>query len=70
MKPQTEQVLLLLSESSRGITALDALREIGCMRLAARIHEIKRTGYHVTRKIEATPNGRLIARYQIERADW
>jgi hypothetical protein len=65
MKPMTEEVLQLLKARDRGITALDALREVGCMRLAARIWEIKQEGIPITRKIEATPNGRLIARYTL-----
>ena len=66
MKPMTEEILQLLdAREDHGITALDALREVGCMRLAARIWEIKQEGIPITRKIEATPNGRLIARYTL-----
>ena len=64
MKPMTENIMLLLIErQERGITALDALREEGCLRLAARIDELKKAGLTITKTTEATPNGKYIARY-------
>ena len=64
MKPGTENIMLLLIErQERGITALDALREEGCLRLAARIHELRAEGLEITKTTESTPNGKLIARY-------
>jgi hypothetical protein len=64
MKPQTENIMLLLIErQERGITALDALREEGCLRLASRIHELRKEGLDITKTTESTPNGKQIARY-------
>jgi len=64
MKPQTENILLLLEEhGERGITALDALREEGCLRLAARIGELRERGLDIEASRERTPNGKWIARY-------
>lgn len=64
MKPQTEDILLLLIErGERGVTALDALREVGSLRLAARIDELKRDGLIVESRSERTPNGKRISRY-------
>jgi len=64
MKPGTENIMLLLIErQERGITALDALREEGCLRLAARIHELRAAGLEITKATETTPNGKQIARY-------
>lgn len=46
---QTEAILDYMNEYG-SITALDALREIGCFRLAARIHDIEKKGIHVPRE--------------------
>ena len=40
-------MILLYLKEHRSITALDALREFGCMRLAARISDLKKRGYDI-----------------------
>lgn len=49
------------------ITALDAMREFGCMRLASRITDLKRQGYPVRREMITVKNRYdepvLVARY-------
>jgi hypothetical protein len=45
---QTEAVLELLRAKPEGITALEALQEVGTMRLAARIADLRRRGYVIT----------------------
>lgn len=47
-KPQTRAVLALLREHPEGITPQDALREVGTMRLAARISELREAGHVIT----------------------
>lgn len=60
---------LILKALKRGrkLTALDALAEFGCLRLAARIDDLKRLGF----KIKSTPvessNGKRFASYYIPR---
>ena len=44
---QADQILHYMKKNRAGITPLDALQECGCMRLAARIHEIKERGYSI-----------------------
>lgn len=39
-------ILLYLKEHG-SITALDAIREFGCMRLAARISDLRESGYDI-----------------------
>lgn len=39
-------ILLYLKEHG-SITALDAIREFGCMRLAARISDLRERGYDI-----------------------
>jgi hypothetical protein len=43
---QTELVLRYMREVGP-ITPIDALREFGCFRLGARIHDLKRRGYSI-----------------------
>ncbi len=43
---QADRVLQYMKEH-KGITSLDAARDIGCMRLGARIFEIKERGIEV-----------------------
>lgn len=42
-----DDVLRLLRQHPEGITALDALREVGTMRLAARIFDLRRAGHAI-----------------------
>lgn len=53
--------------AGRAITPLEALQEFGCLRLAARIRDLRQTGMdiecgHVTR------NGKRFARYRLRGA--
>lgn len=52
---QTEMVLEYIREFG-SITPLDAMRDLGCYRLASRISDLKRQGYKIEGKREAVPN--------------
>lgn len=52
---QTDRILRHLREHG-SITPLEALREFGCMRLGARIYDLKRAGYDIESKIESHRN--------------
>ena len=52
---QTEQILDYMKNFG-GITPMDALKDIGCMRLAARIADLKREGHMI--KSEKVPGRR------------
>ena len=63
---QTDAILALLrSRGDRGITALDALDEVGSFRLAARIADLHAEGYTITSTMETTAAGKRIARYRL-----
>jgi len=47
------------------MTALDALREHGILRLAARIHEIRKQGVKVQRRSKHLRNGKTVAEYYL-----
>lgn len=52
------------------ITPLEALRYMGCMRLGARIYDLRRMGYHIKSEIIEVFNQRgekkRVARYSLE----
>ena len=43
-------------EENGSITQIEALNEIGVMRLASRISDLKKMGYPITSKVEAVKN--------------
>ena len=67
----TQNALILRHLIDHGsITALDALREYGCMRLGARIWDLKREGHDIRTTFETARNryGEKVsyARYTIQ----
>lgn len=52
---QCERILQYIAENG-SITQLEALREIGCMRLASRMCDIKKMGYTVVRTMVTDKN--------------
>jgi hypothetical protein len=50
-----------------GITPLQALEKWGCMRLSARIEELRKSGYPIVTEM-AKKNGKTFARYRMFRA--
>jgi hypothetical protein len=61
---QDDAILAILHTRPEGITPLDALREVGCMRLAARIAELRARGEDI-QTVPETVNGRTFARYRL-----
>lgn len=51
---QNDMVLDMLKRGK--VTQMDALREIGCMRLASRISDLKRMGYKIDRHMVTRVN--------------
>lgn len=52
---QSERVLNYI-ETFGSITQLDALKDLGVMRLASRISDLKRQGYPIKSEVEAVQN--------------
>jgi len=62
---QSTQILAAL-KAGQHITPIDALNRFGCMRLGARIHELKQAGHKIhTARVE-TPSGAFVASYSME----
>ena len=66
---QTEMVLDYIGEFG-SITQLDALRDLGVMRLASRMSDLKKQGFTIITQREAVKNRRketcYITRYRIK----
>jgi hypothetical protein len=45
---QTDGVLAMLKANPHGVTPMDALREVGTLRLAARIADLRAEGYVIS----------------------
>jgi hypothetical protein len=65
-KTQTDRILAIL-ERGRGITPIQALNNLGCFRLSARIMELKKRGHAIRMELKEQPNGKRVARYSMER---
>ena len=55
-KPTQAARLLEYLRSHKGITQREAINELGCYRLAARISDLKRNGHRVKRKMVTVMN--------------
>jgi len=65
MKSQNSWLLQQLKKKRR-ITSLVALREAGCMRLSARIYDLRCLGYNIHTENVRLDNGKVVARYLIK----
>lgn len=55
-KATQAELILDYIEEFGSITALDAMRDLGCMRLASRISDLKKLGYPIESKVETVQN--------------
>ena len=68
MNTQTQNILEYMQQGN-SITPLEALNLFGCMRLGARIFEIKRSGYVVITKVKAVNGHKHVAEYSLANKD-
>jgi len=59
---QTKQILDYLRKGKK-ITPLDALNRFNCLRLAARISELRAQGHPIESEDYKTKSGKIVARY-------
>ena len=52
---QAERILAYIEEFG-SITQMEALRDLGCMRLASRISDLKKKGYRIESELEPVKN--------------
>lgn len=67
MKPTQCDLILRHMKSGSTITPLEALNLYGCMRLAARINDLKQQGYEIRSDVYER-NGKRFAGYSMRRA--
>ena len=63
---QTTDILKALKRG-RKMTAIKALSEFGCFRLAARIGELRDDGYNIVSRMVKSSNGKRFAEYRLVR---
>jgi hypothetical protein len=51
--------------SGKSITALQALEKFGCMRLGARIYDLRMDGWDIAKSSMHLPNGKTVAKYRL-----
>ena len=61
---QTPTILAHLKKYKK-ITPMEAWEEYKCMRLSARIYDIKKLGYDIDRELKTTPNKKRYAEYYL-----
>ena len=64
MKGQNSAILKHLKKG-KSITALDAFLNFNCMRLAARINDLRGMGYSIKTQKQKTKSGKVIACYRL-----
>ena len=62
---QNDAILELLKKGP--VTPMDALRHAGCMRLGARIWELRQMGHPIGREWYVTASGKKVARYYLQK---
>ena len=62
-RTQADRVLDWMA-TGKGITPLQALKRFGCLRLGARVYDLKRAGHRIeTRRVNR--NGATVAEYRL-----
>jgi biotin operon repressor len=60
----------ILAHLKRGpISAIEALNNYGCFRLAARIKDLRAQGYDIETKKLDLPNGKTVAQYHLKESE-
>jgi len=66
MKKQTKKILSL---TRRGwVSPMAALREAGCMRLGARIYELREMGHEFETRWRRLRNGKLVKEFRLRKS--
>lgn len=62
-QPTQNSAILSWLSSGRQLTPAEALQQFGCMRLGARVHELRRAGHAIRRElvpVGITPRGQTV----------
>jgi hypothetical protein len=61
---QADAILAALQQGT-ALTALDAIKYFGCMRLGARVYDLKKQGYQIKSQMVTVPSGKRVAQYSL-----
>ena len=61
---QSAQILKALKNGER-LTHLDAEKRFNCLRLGARIYDLKQQGHKIKRRMIVVPSGKCVAEYRL-----
>ena len=61
---QNQKILKALKRG-RKLTAMKALKEFKCFRLASRINDLKNQGFNIVSTLKKTKDGKRFAEYQL-----
>ena len=64
---QSAQILKALKNGER-LTHLDAEKRFNCLRLGARIYDLRKRGHNITSIMITVPSGKRVAQYWLEAA--
>lgn len=56
---------LLRERGAEGVTALEALRLLGSLRLSARVYDLRREGHDIRAEMVTVGDGKRVARYTL-----
>lgn len=62
---QSAQILKALKNGER-LTHLDAEKRFNCLRLGARIYDLKKQGHNIISERITVPSGKAVAQYRLE----
>ena len=65
IETQNAQILAHL-KAGKTITPRQADREFNCMRLSARIYDLRQEGHPISKQMVKTPSGKHVAEYWID----
>lgn len=67
-KTQTQAILEYLQRGG-SLTPLDALKMFGCLRLGARIWDLRRDGHDIEMRVVEVGDGKHVAEYRMRRGN-
>ena len=63
---QTPPAILKALKNGERLTHLDAEKRFNCLRLGARIYDLKKRGHNIISKMITVPSGKRVAQYWLE----
>lgn len=60
-----EKMILNHLRSGNSLTPLEALGKFGCLRLGARVYDLKQRGHPIEMKLVETESGKHVAEYRL-----